>query len=119
MIIGIGCDIVDIYRVTNAMEKGHMQRILTQKEQAGCAQTQSKRNAEWIAGRFAGKEAIYKALSAHCNVPLCDIEILSDAHGAPYCTMETYDIQISIAHEHDYAIAYAIVQSKEMDDSCL
>ena len=34
MIIGIGCDIVDIYRVTNAMEKGHMQRILTQKEQA-------------------------------------------------------------------------------------
>ena len=110
MILGIGCDIVEIKRIEVALQKDHVKRILTPKDMPFL------RKAEWVAGRFAAKEAIYKAIHAIHACTLCDIEILSDDDGAPYCTMEEYAIQVSIAHEKAYAIAYAIVESKEIDD---
>ena len=116
MILGIGCDIVEIKRIEVALQKDHVNRILTPKEQACCEDMPFLRKAEWVAGRFAAKEAIYKAIHAIHACTLCDIEILSDDDGAPYCTMEEYAIQVSIAHEKAYAIAYAIVESKEIDD---
>ncbi len=81
-------------------------------------QEASKRSSKhtYYATRFCAKEAIYKAIHAIHACTLCDIEILSDDDGAPYCTMEEYAIQVSIAHEKAYAIAYAIVESKEIDD---
>lgn len=116
MIIGIGCDIVEIKRVEKALAKDHLKRALTPKEQASCAFMKEQRKAEWVAGRFAAKEAIYKALHRVHACTIYDIEILSDDDGAPYCTMEVFKIHVSIAHEKAYAIAYAIVESKEIDD---
>ena len=116
MILGIGCDIVEIKRMEVALQMDHVKGIFTPNDQACCEEMPVVRQAEWVAGRFAAKEAIYKAIHAIHACTLCDIEILSDDDGAPYCTMEEYAIQVSIAHEKAYAIAYAIVESKEIDD---
>lgn len=113
MIIGIGCDIVNLARIQKAMDKEGFDRILTEREHALYAVLQGMRKVEWLAGRFAAKEAIFKAIHKQIPCTIYDIEILSDEVGAPYCTLEQVDVQISIAHEKEYAIAYAIGLSKE------
>ena len=110
MIKGIGTDIVQIARI----EETVAQRILTQNEQRFFATlTLPKRRQEWLAGRFAAKEAIIKALSVATNIiGLRDIEILPDEFGKPIATCPkagSVQIALSIAHEHDYAVAFCIV----------
>jgi holo-[acyl-carrier protein] synthase len=110
MIKGIGTDIVQIDRIEVSVAK----RILTEKEQAIFAEFPlPKRQREWLAGRFAAKEAIIKALSVASNViGLRDIEILPDEHGKPIATCPkagNVKIDLSIAHEHDYAVAFCVV----------
>lgn len=113
MIIGVGCDIVKISRVDTLMKRYHSLPFLTMKEQFIADGLHSEqRKAEWIAGRFAAKEAVYKAIHKEYACMISDIEILSDEQGAPACKIALYDIQLSIAHEREYAIAYAIA-SKE------
>ena len=112
MIIGIGTDIVDIKRIEKAMEQPVIQKILTPKEQELANRLRGHRKSEWIAGRFAAKEAIYKAIHNVVDCMIWDIEVLSDEHHAPICTCFPYDVMISIAHEKEYAIAYALVQTK-------
>lgn len=113
MIIGIGCDIVDISRIEKAMGKPFCDKLLTEAEKALSKEFPFARKCEWIAGRFAAKEAIYKAMHRVVNCSFWEIEVLNDEYGAPVCTCFPYDIQVSIAHEKDYAIAYALVQTKE------
>lgn len=113
MIIGIGCDIVDIQRIEKAMQKEGFLRILSEEEKSIFQTYAGKRKAEWIAGRFAAKEAIYKAISHHISCSFFEIEILRDDEGAPICNMDGCHIHISISHEAKYAIAYAIVETKE------
>lgn len=114
MIIGIGCDIVDIRRIEKAMRKEGFLKILSEHEITLYEQYQGKRQAEWLAGRFAAKEAIFKAVHAQFPCVLHDIEVLYDEHGAPVCTsFPSCIIHISISHENDYAIAYAMAEIKE------
>lgn len=112
-IIGIGCDIVEIARIRQALEQPKFLRFLTKREQEIFHRLQGQRQLEWAAGRFAAKEAIYKAVSARIPCVLSKIEVLSDEKGAPICHMEAVDIQLSIAHEQQYAIAYAMALEKE------
>lgn len=112
-IIGIGCDIVEISRIEKAQKKEGFLRILTDKEKQICKQFNDRRKIEWLAGRFAAKEAIYKAISSYGNYVLNDIEILQDENGAPICINLPFSIQISISHENTHAIAYAIALKKE------
>ncbi|MEG0273982.1 holo-ACP synthase [Amedibacillus sp. YH-ame10] len=113
MMIGIGCDIVEIKRIAKAMEKEGFLHILTSNELALFQHYKGSRRAEWLAGRFAAKEAIYKAIHKEYPCVISDIEILCDEDGAPVCTFTNCDVSISIAHEHEYAIAYAVAISKE------
>ncbi|WP_416326901.1 holo-ACP synthase [[Eubacterium] hominis] len=113
MIIGIGTDIVEIQRIEKALHKPVIHKILTEKEQMIANQYQGHRKSEWIAGRFAAKEAIYKAIHNVVDCMVWDIEILMDESGAPVCSCFPYDVMVSIAHEKEYAIAYAMVQTKE------
>ncbi|MFV0396323.1 MAG: holo-ACP synthase [Coprobacillaceae bacterium] len=106
MIKGIGVDIVNLHRIRknkNALAK----KILTEKELHFFeGLTSEKRQIEFLGGRFAGKEAFFKAVSN--KVPFKDIEILNDIDGKPYCNHN--NIHISLAHEDDYAIAYVIFE---------
>ncbi len=114
MIVGVGCDIIKIDRITKYLAKNIPIQFLTENEFAYCNQLPSHRKAEWIAGRFAAKEALYKACNKAFKCSIYDFEILQHEDGSPYCKIDDYVIHISIAHEKEYAIAYAIVESTQV-----
>lgn len=113
MIIGVGCDITEIARIRKAMQKKGFLAILSEKEKTLFHQYQGRRQEEWLAGRFAAKEAIFKAVHSHISCVLSDIEVLCDESGAPTCSMDGVDVHVSISHEKEYAIAYACAEVKE------
>lgn len=110
MIVGIGCDIVKIERMRSFVENKKKLVFLTEKEQALCKDFPLERKVEWLAGRFAAKEAIFKAIHTQFHCTIFDFEILSNKDGAPTCQIDGYHIHLSIAHEKEYAIAYALIE---------
>ena len=65
------------------------------------------------AGRFAAKEAIFKATGIP-HLTWHNVTIINDASGKPVCYFNNIEfkhrISISISHSRDYAIANAIVE---------
>jgi len=57
-----------------------------------------------FAGMFAAKEAIRKASHAYAAMPMSQIEIRHDEHGAPIVK----GFVLSIAHTEELAIAVAL-----------
>lgn len=108
MIHGIGCDIVQINRLKEKQnEIAH--KILTKGERELYDTYSQNRQLEFLAGRFAAKEAIFKAMH-NPSLVLSMIEVLQDEVGCPTCYMEGYNLHISISHEKEYAIAYVICE---------
>jgi holo-[acyl-carrier protein] synthase len=122
LIVGTGIDIVEIERISRAIQRnnGFIRRFFTIKEQQ---YFESRRNRyEVIAGNFAAKEAFSKALGTGIrNFALRDLEILRDALGKPYINlygsalkavqqMEIGKFHISISHCKNYAIASVIAE---------
>lgn len=90
MILGIGHDICDQRRIAellNRFDTRFINRILTKQEQAELA----KRNLKeaYFAGRFAVKEAVYKALAGadQSNMRWHHAATLSNGRGAPHLTL--------------------------------
>lgn len=119
--VGIGNDIVEIERISKAIEKkGFKERVFTAKE---IAQIQAKGNKiESYAGRFSAKEAISKALGTGVRgFNLIDIEILNNTLGKPEVILkgnldEKNDeiiVEISISHCKEYATAVAVIMERE------
>lgn len=112
----VGVDIVEIARFeAGAITEleASLKRVFTQGELGYCFS--SKQPAQHLAARFAGKEAIVKALlSLHRgNVDFSDIEITNDSRGAPLARIvkpgfEDLEIKLSLAHEGSQAVAFAI-----------
>ena len=110
MVVGVGIDIVDVARIEQAMKnEKFVRRILTEREEAYCT-TPMK-----VAGRWAAKEAIIKAIGV--TVLMKNIEIWNDQLGQPHVTINdaSYDgkrlkIFISITHEKTHAAAVAVVE---------
>ena len=76
MVIGLGIDMVETARIEKAMRlPNFVKRILTANEREICT------TAERVAGRWAAKEALSKALPALNRWQ--DVEILSDEAGKP------------------------------------
>ncbi|MBR3890632.1 MAG: 4'-phosphopantetheinyl transferase superfamily protein [Bacilli bacterium] len=102
MIKGIGVDIVKIDRVDFIIAK----KVLSSDELEIFNNASDIRKREFLAGRFAIKEAIYKAgLKKSFN----ELNIKYNDDNSIY--LENYnDIKISISHEKDYAIGYAIYE---------
>ena len=69
------------------------------------------------AGKFAGKEAIKKAMLSSKflkSISLKNIEIINDDTGKPYPMIKndifnSFNFQLSISHTDEYAIAFAIM----------
>ncbi|HRX91609.1 MAG TPA: holo-ACP synthase [Candidatus Izemoplasmatales bacterium] len=112
MIIGIGNDIVMIDRIEDA----HADRILSAEEKEIYENFGSeKRKKEFLAGRFAAKEALTKALSsAGIIVSYQNTTIANNEYGRPFVKKPDWpglNVSISISHEKDYAIAVCIAES--------
>ena len=118
-----GTDICDVNRMQESIEKlgdKFLKRVFTEKEIAYCEAKKMKK-FESYAARFAGKEAVYKALASEktSDGVFTEVEIQNADNGKPYVVLhgtlkELYqqeNIEISLSHEKEYAIAMAIVYS--------
>lgn len=120
MIVGIGTDIVQIERLASALEKVG-DRAFTASELAYAGKFRDK-NAH-LAGRWAAKEALAKALGcgfgAQCSWQ--EIEVVNDENGKPVIylsgvTAQTLSamggakVHLSISHEKDYATAFVVLE---------
>ncbi len=121
MIASVGLDIVEIARIKKDIERfgeRFINRILGEKERS----QYQKRNDRtlFLAGRFAAKEAVVKALGYYLveRPPLHQLEILNDASGRPELILAD-DVKaklrgarcfLSITHERNYAAAVAIFE---------
>lgn len=103
-IIGIGVDLIDLSRIDTKLAK----RFLTTKEFDLFNNLTGKRALEFLGGRLAAKEAVFKALPEN-NFHFTELEILYDENCKPICQFKDYIIHISITHEKNTALAFAIV----------
>lgn len=119
MIEGIGIDIIEIDRIKNSLKNNNriIDRVLTKAERRTFDQINSeRRKLEYIAGRFAAKEAFAKATGQGIGkLSFQHIEILADEKGAPIITAKEfngYTIFLSISHSEHYAVAQVIIEKK-------
>lgn len=117
MIKGIGIDIIELERIHKNIEKNNrlVTRVLTENEQTIYETlTGEQRRVEFLAGRFAAKEAFAKATGTGIGkLSFQDISVKSTESGAPtLCVQgfESYNIFISITHSRDYAVAQVIIE---------
>lgn len=118
MILGIGCDIIEISRIKKSIDEfgeKFLSKIFTQNEILYCKN--NAKSEQHFAGRFAAKEAIAKALyqSGVEKVDWLNIEIINNNKGVPQVTLNNIDlknssIKVSISHSNENAIAYAIIE---------
>lgn len=122
MIVGIGCDIIEIERIARAIKReSFIQRVFTAKEAAYC-QSRGQQAAASFAARFAAKEAVLKALGTGLREgSLQEIAVANDAFGKPLVQLSGHfaalsrqlgvkNIQISLSHSRDFAVAYVIME---------
>ncbi|NOR16367.1 holo-[acyl-carrier-protein] synthase [candidate division WOR-3 bacterium] len=121
-IIGIGIDIIEVSRIKNAVttKKNFLNRIYSNKEIK--LSDRGKFRFEELAGRFAVKEAILKAIKTgwRRGVKFNEIIVLNEPSGAPYVnligktqkfaeSLGVKNILVSISHTKELAIGMAIV----------
>lgn len=112
MIKGIGVDICQNSRIKLELSK----RILNEKEQYLFEGFKDEnRKKEFLAGRFAAKEALLKALTGiKEKIYMRDLVVLNDGLGKPYVLEPAFEglkIWVSISHEKDYSVGQAIIES--------
>ncbi|WP_164671061.1 holo-ACP synthase [Virgibacillus doumboii] len=117
MIKGIGIDIIELGRIHNKMKKNErlVDRVLTTNEKLTFEKlANERRKIEFLAGRFAAKEAFAKATGKGIGrLSFQDIEIRTDENGAPAIYASQFNesnILISITHSRDYAVAQVIIE---------
>jgi holo-[acyl-carrier protein] synthase len=115
MIAGIGMDIVEISRIAAMLEKQKRfaERILTEEERRIFNTLAGRRKAEFLAGRFAAKEAFSKAAGTGIGKELSfqDIEIGTSPLGQPLILKPFSEgVHLSITHSSEYAAAQVVIE---------
>lgn len=123
LVLTTGVDIIEIERVTHTVQRWgsrFTERVFTPAEIASC-----RGRPHELAVRFAGKEAVSKALGVGIwckdGVWWNDIEILPDRLGKP--TVQLYgrarqraeqlglsEFALSLSHSDSYAVAFVVAQ---------
>ena len=131
MILGVGIDLVDIFRIDRILKKYPRQfakRVLGKRELGtyekilfSDLRTKEKAN-RFIAKRLAAKEAVSKAFGTGLRgqISLQTIEVLNDNLGKPYVVVSPLKdkttlpyfkkIHISLTDEDNFAQAIAILE---------
>lgn len=128
MIIGIGVDIIEIGRVRQAIRnnKNFLSKLFTEREIDYFISRNM--NSEVIAGNFAAKEAVSKALGTGMRgFSFKDIEILRNELGKPEVILHnganlignklvknnnSLRVHLSISHNNSSAIAYSVLEGE-------
>ena len=121
MDVMVGNDIIEVNRIKESIEslgEKFLNRVYTEKEIKYCENTKEMKYQHYAA-RFAAKEAIFKAISPllkdKFDISWRNIEILNNEQGRPYASilkdnMKKINIDISLSHIKEYAIATAVVK---------
>lgn len=126
MIYGIGTDIIATARVERAFERfgtPFVAKILSPREQVDWPAI--KQPVQHLASRFAAKEALVKAFGTGMRggIWFTQFTLTKDESGRPevQCTGAAQawvqqhsiaDIKLTLSHERDYAVAFALVTQK-------
>jgi holo-[acyl-carrier protein] synthase len=115
MISGIGIDIIELDRIKTIIDRQpkFIQRILTENELVIFERLTIRRKIEFLAGRFAAKEAFAKANGTGIGSELSflDIEIHPDPFGKPQIIAPFNEgVHLSISHSRDYAGAQVVIE---------
>lgn len=112
-----GTDIIEIDRIKKSIEKSGEKFINLIYTPAEIEYCESKKNAKYshYAGRFAAKEAIFKAISSMLvekfSITWTDAQVINDKDGNPKIEFlnikfeQIQSIDISISHCREYAVA--------------
>lgn len=115
MIIGIGVDVVDLARFERAVDRtpALRERLFAPAERGLPLRS--------LAGRFAAKEALIKAIGDSTGVTWQDMEIVSDGHRNPSFLLHNAvksivaargiaAVHLSMSHDGGIAIAYVVAE---------
>lgn len=124
MIKGTGVDIIEVERIKkNIRNENFINKVYTVNE----IESLRKNNfsPQSAAGIFAAKEAVSKCMgTGFSGFGALSIEILKDEKGKPIVNlldaalqkskeMNIFNIQISISHIKDYAVAFAVAEGDD------
>jgi holo-[acyl-carrier protein] synthase len=125
---GIGVDQLTVIEVADSLEAfgaRYLARTFTDVEAQATVGMAAGRRAAYLAGRFAAKEAVFKALRYPRSRPLpwTDIEIVRDDEGWPVVRLhgrarehatatEVSGVEVSISHSGDTALAVAVAHDR-------
>lgn len=117
MIYGIGIDLIEIQRIESLYKRQQkfVNRILSEQEiEKFNTFISTKRKIEFLAGRFACKEAYSKALGTGLGktVAFHDIDCFNDDLGKPCIEHKDYVVHVSITHTETYAMSEVILEYK-------
>ncbi len=127
--MGVGLDIVEVERVADALTR-HGERFLERVFLAG-EQVPGRGGRTWLqrlAGRFAAKEAVLKALGT--GLRRCrwrDVEVVRSPSGRPTVRLHgalaeragelgVTEVLVSISHGRRYAVAVAVAVGVAVGD---
>lgn len=116
---GIGVDIVEFDRIRAVKNRAKfVDKILNEKEKAVLVTFKNEdRQLEYLAGRWAAKEALYKADNQLAkDHAFTDFSILNNETGAPYVVFpvstkenQGQKVHLTISHSDNYAVAFVIL----------
>lgn len=125
MNVSCGTDIIEVERIKNDIEnigEKFLKRVFTDVEIKYC-ESKKMQKYQHYAGRFAAKEATFKAISGFLNdkYSVCwkDFEVVNDKQGRPQINLlnvnleQIESIDISISHCNLYAIANVTILYKD------
>ena len=121
VIRGIGFDLCEISRMEKQAEnKRFLDRFFTEQE-ADFILSKGKNKAQTMAGIFAAKEALAKALGTGIAFELKEIEVLHSEAGQPYYTLTGEAARLSgndrfllsITHDGGMAGAVCVREGKD------
>lgn len=115
MISGVGVDIVEISRIKDSIAH----KVLSEEEIIVWNSFQSvDRKREYLAGRFAIKEAIKKALLEYEGFSgMNELVVMNDELGRPILKFPIYKdkiINLSLSHEREYAIGFCVIEKIDL-----
>ncbi len=126
-IFSVGVDLVEIERVGGLIERHgrrFLERVFTEREVAYCSR--KRENYESFAGRYAAKEALFKAVGSGLaqGMRWRDVEVVNDERGKPkvVLTGRTAEllrgktIHLSLSHSRRHAVAMVVVEDSRQEN---
>lgn len=124
MIVSIGIDIVEVYRIRETISRTprFVERVFTEQERDYC-DAKKMAAAQSYAARFAAKEAFLKALKTgwRGRITWHDIEIVSGENNVPSLKIQgeaqkilenlgANKVHLSLSHTAKHAVAQVILE---------